>query len=239
MGPNNVLPKKKIVGASGATEGYEPWEVLVFPKDGAVQLRQNLMDLKDDADQCGHMTKPAGGAGTDGKTVAQSGLSKRMDSEDGNTVLGDISETIARWDRDITELFLFVAGNGQVDEAVMEQVDIRYPKDFDLFSPDETAGLIGDYQTSLQGTGATPTADHEMMTRLYRSFLKGLPDDKYEQIDGEIEQAIAKRSTLHSAAHEAALTQVMGQNTEGTESSPDSINSASLASAGVLVTEVY
>lgn len=242
MGPNNVLPMKAILGADGRISGYQPWEVLTFPKDGIESLRENLHDTYDQADQSGCMTKPAGAKGTSGNTVAQSGVSKRLDSEDGNQVLGDLSEVFARWECQLTELYLFVAGNGKVDPEALEQISIRYPKDFDLFSPGETADLIGDYQTSLQGTGATPTADHEMMTRLYRGILKGLPDERYEAIDKEIENAIGQRSKDLSAQREAArvqATESVGENAAGLDSGPDQTSAASLAAAGAIMTGVY
>jgi len=212
LGPNNLIPMKKV-GEGTVNEKYEPWQVLTFDQTGADSLRQNVQDLLDMADLAGHLTKPAGASGGNGSNVvAQSGISKRMDTDDGNQVLGDLAETIERWDREITELFAFAMHDGNPPDALLNAIEIKYPKDFDLFSPDESAGLIGDYQQSLQGTGATPTADHQMVMDLYAKTVRGQDDQHYQAVSDEIKQAVARNAQGMSMEREARKAALVGEN---------------------------
>lgn len=84
-----------------------------------------------------------------------------------------------------------------------------------------------------------------MLKRLLRLILLGAPDEAYLAYDLEIDAyltaaAIARgeMGELPSIEHRVS-TGDPDANMPGTQSSPDSVNSASLASAGVLVTEVY
>jgi len=213
MGPNNLLPMKKI-GEGTVNESYVPFQVLAFDQKGADSLRQNVQDLLDMADLAGHLTKPAGasGGGTGSNVVAQSGISKQMDTLDGNQVLGDISETIERCDKQITELFLLVQYEGNPPDALLNAIEVEYPKDFDLFSPEQTAGLAGDYQQALQGTGDTPTADFNQVSTIYRKGFKGMPDEHYDAVDAEIKTAIARNAQSKAMGREAARAQLIGEN---------------------------
>jgi hypothetical protein len=215
LGPNNILPMKKV-GEGSVNEKYQPWEVLEFPQAGSDSIRQDKQDLLNRADLAGHLLKPAGAVDSTGSNVvAQSGISKQLDQQDGNEVLGDIAEVVARWDKQIAELMAFVQFDGQIPAGYLDQIEIRYPRDFDLTSPENQAGQIGDFQQSLQGTGATPTADQQMMSSLYRKIVKGPPDDHFEAVDKEIGDAIAANGKRISMQREAEKAQLIGENAPG------------------------
>jgi hypothetical protein len=238
-----MLPMKKTI--SDTSVSYQGFEIIEFPKGSAESLRDNVRTLKDDVDECALLTKPAGGAGTNGKTVAQSGVSKRMDTEDGNTYLSEIAEVLECAEIQINELFYLVRNNGKVDPAVLDQIKVCYAKDFDLFGPDELAGLMTDWQTLLAGVGGTPAVDVAQLKRLLRLIMLGAPSEEFLAWDQEIEAYVQAAAVLRGQVNELPAiphfqaTSPVGANVPGTESQPDSINAASLASAGVLVNEVY
>jgi hypothetical protein len=243
IGPSNFLPKKRNQVGDNVT--YEGFDVIEFPKGSAESIRLNKGDMIEQIDRAALLTKPAGAAGSNGSTVAQTGISKRMDAADGNTYLSEIAYRLQKAERQICELYLLVEGNGVVDEADKAAIEICYPKDFDLFGPEELAALISDWYSSCEGAGAMPVVEARMLKKLLRLILLGEPDENFtvfdKQIDMYVQAAAIKRGEdgeLPSLAHRSADGPV-GANLPGTSSEPDSINAASLASAGVLVNEVY
>ncbi len=113
IGPNWLLPKKK--NSNGASTTYEGFDVVQFPKEGADSIRLNKADLRDAADRAALLLKPAGAGGTTGLTVAQSGISKRLDQAAGNDLLSKIAAMLGRAEEQIAELALLVLDNGRFE----------------------------------------------------------------------------------------------------------------------------
>jgi hypothetical protein len=203
IGPTWLLPKKKNTQGGSAT--YEGFDVITFPKDGADSIRQNLQLIRDRVDRDNCLTKPAGASGTTGTTVAQSGTSKRLDQSTGNRLLGKISATLQRVERSAVELALLVLGNGTIDQAALIGTEVNYPRSFDLLSPEETAAGLLSFQDALDRAGSCPIAEAELLTRLERQLLPGLPDDKYEAMTEEIEAFLAQRAADREANRQAAI----------------------------------
>ncbi|MBU6429374.1 MAG: hypothetical protein KGR26_10215, partial [Cyanobacteria bacterium REEB65] len=223
VGPSWLLPKIKSV--MNGNPHYEGFEVVDFPSTGSESLRANKTDLVERADRAAKLTRPAGAGHADGKTVALSGISKRLDAHDGNEYLAEIASILERAEYQIVEMFLLVDGDGQFDAGLMNKVNVRYPRDFDLFSPDELTNLITDWQSALAGAGDVPAADVEMLRRLIRLIVKGLSDAEYEQIDKQIEQRVAAAAKLKGMEAEANAAQlaataamIPGENIPGTQS---------------------
>ena len=193
IGPNWVLPMKKNVGQGGAT--YQGAEVLEFPHAGADSIRTNLYDLRDQADRQAGLTKPAGAAGTDGGTVAQSGISKRLDASTGNDLLGKISAMLGRNEAVIADLFWLVYGDGTPDEAKREATEIAWPTQFDLASAGELVDLAQKLQFVLNAAGRAPLVEGALIDRIVKDALAGLSDEEYAAMAAEIEQAIGQRAT--------------------------------------------
>lgn len=202
IGPNWLLPKKK--NTQGGSASYEGFEVIQFPKDGADSLRTNKADLRDSADRIAGMTKPAGAAGTTGTTVAQSGISKRLDSDAGNELLGKIAASLQRCEETMAEFVLIVLTNGKPSPADLDAVKVLYPKEFDLFSAEELATAVQQFQLILAQAGAAPETEGEMLKRLVRLMLPGLDDDEYAEMDEEIEARLEAKAADHEAEREAA-----------------------------------
>jgi len=190
IGPNWLLPKKK--NTSGGAASYEGFDVVVFPKEGADSIRTNKHDLREAVDRAAALTKPAGSMGTDANSVAQSGISKRLDTSTGNDLLSKIAQMLGRNEKYIADLFWFVLGNGKPDEAGMEATNVQYPMEFDLLSADELADLTGKYQLIINSGGRSPVVEQALIDRLLKQALAGLDDDQYKAMSAEVEEVLAE-----------------------------------------------
>lgn len=189
IGPNWMLPKRK--DTTGTSSTYEGFDVLEFPKAGADSIRLNKADLRDAADRSALLTKPAGAAGTDGQTVAQSGVSKQLDQSSGNDLLSKIAMMLARAETQIAELALLVIGNGNTDPEEAAAVKVAYPKEYELWSASEMGGHIAKTQDLLAGSGRAPAVEGPMLKRFVRQVLPGLDDEVYEPMDKQIDDILA------------------------------------------------
>ena len=208
IGPGYILPKKK--NNSGSTPVYESWEVVDFPKGAADSIRQNLANIRDASDRAACLTKPAGASGTTGSTVAQSGISKRLDSTNGNKLLAKIAASMQNVERQIAELALLVLNNGKVTPADVDAIQISYPGSFDLFSADELATAIEQFQNMLSASGQCPEAETKAFQRYYREWLQGLEPEEYDEIDEEIEMFVESKSAMKQQQAEAGIDPLTG-----------------------------
>jgi hypothetical protein len=184
IGPNWLLPKKKNI--QGGTATYEGFDVIQFPKEGADSLRLNKADLRDAADRAALLLKPAGAAGTGGSTVAQSGVSKRIDQAAGNDLLSKVAATLGQVERRLADLALAVMGSPLTAEE-RAAFRVQYPASFDLFTGEELARTMGQFQSILGAAGNAPRTEREMLGKLVRVMLPGLDDSDYGEFDAEIE----------------------------------------------------
>jgi hypothetical protein len=197
IGPNWLLPKKK--NSSGSSASYEGFDVVQFPKDGAESIRLNKADLRDSADRAALLLKPAGAAGTTGTTVAQTGISKRLDQAAGNDLLSKIAAMLGRAEKHIAELALMVLDDG-VNHPDKQALKVHYPTQFDLFTAEELARTIVQFQGILAVAGNAPETEGELLRKLIRLMLPGLEDEEYEEFDLEIKGYLdARAGELHAA----------------------------------------
>jgi hypothetical protein len=183
IGPAWMLPKKK----SRDGNSYEGFDVLDFPKGAAESIRSNMQGLRDRIDRAALLTKPAGARGTDGNTVSQSGVSKRLDRTDGDALLAKIAATLEDAEKAAARMAGVVAGV----EVDPETTTVAYPRDFDLWAPDELAVAVADFQTVVMNAGALPEVEEALLCRLARLMLPGLSDAEYGEFDAEIETYLA------------------------------------------------
>jgi hypothetical protein len=189
IGPNWLLPKKK--SANG--DHYEGFDVIVFPTEGAISLRMNLADMRDDNDRSAMLMKPAGAQGTSGKSVAQSGIAKVLDASEGHKLLSVISDVLHRAEMRIAELALTILDKGK--PPVIEDIaTITYPKKFNLLSAEQLLLGIQQYQAVLATAGPTPQIDHQMLCEVIRMLIPGLNDEQYEVFDEELEEYLEQHA---------------------------------------------
>jgi hypothetical protein len=197
IGPGWVLPKKK--NTTGTAVTYEGFDVVQFPKQGAESLRTNKEDLRDDADAAALLVKPAGTRGTSKGTVEQSGVSKRMDTSEGNDLLAEIAEALQRVETQVAAL-VYQVMTGKV--ATKDQIKITYPRQFNLLSHDEFLKAVQDWQAARDGAGATPQVDAELLKASMRLLLQGRSDEEYRRWDEEIDDYVDGESKAREEARE-------------------------------------
>jgi hypothetical protein len=200
-GPSFILPK--IKNEKGANTAYEGYEVLAFPTAGADSLRLNKQDIREAVDRDAKLTKPAGARGTTGNTVAQSGVSKRLDSQDGLHLLGQITGSLRRLETAAAEMALLVMGSGTIAPADLAAAAVTYPKSFDLLSLDELVQGAEGLQAFLDAAGMAPEVETALACKMVREILPGLEDDDYEAYDAELRVAIAAKAADTSRRREA------------------------------------
>jgi hypothetical protein len=186
IGPSWLLPKKK--NTQGGSSTYEGFEVVNFPKDTSDSIRKNKSDIRDDVDRDSSLVKPTGREG-----VAQSGLSKAMDHIDGNNRLAKIAKILGRAERLVAELALTVLRDGHPDPAMMAEIEITYPTEFDLYTASDLASTIGEFQTIAAKAGSLPVTEGLMLSRVMRLGMPGLSDAQYARCDEEIEAYLATK----------------------------------------------
>lgn len=203
VGPNRVLPKAKV--QTGTSTTYEGWDVVDFPQGGADSLRASKSEIRDNVDRSALLTKPAGAAGTTGTTVAQSGISKRLDQNDGNNLLTEIAEVLASVERDVHEFAYVVLTDGKDPEPFLKSLQITYPKVFDLYFPEELLALFVGFQDALAAAGNAPIVEAAVLQQIIRLMLPGRAKDEYEPMDKEIQEAIEAKADQLAKEQEATL----------------------------------
>jgi hypothetical protein len=192
VGPGYVLPMKKNP-ESGA---YQGWEFVSPPKDPAESLRKNKDDLVDLKDRRACLTKPAGEAGTSGGTVSQSGISKQLDAHTGHKLLCSIAKSLAKAERLVAEYACMVFRGSPPEQTDRDAIDICYPARFDLHDAADLIDGTTKLQVVLSACGDAPNTERELIQATIRQLLVGLSDDKYKELDDEIETLVETKSRL-------------------------------------------
>jgi hypothetical protein len=180
IGPSWLLPKKK--NTAGGSSTYEGFEVVNFPKDTADSIRKNKSDIRDDVDRDTALVKPSARDGG-----PQSGLSKAMDHVDGNNRLAKIAKMLGRAERTIVELVLTILRDSVPARDDLDEIEITYPTEFDLFTASDLASTTAEFQSIAEKAGSLPLTEGLMLSRLIRLCMPGLSAGQYARCDEEIE----------------------------------------------------
>lgn len=202
VGPNSILPKKR----EPMKGRYEGWEYVDPPKTAAESIRQNIQDLWDEVYQEAALLKPAGAV--EGKTTAQSGVSKSYDHEDANDYLSEVAETLAEAERSVAALALFVSAGGKPTPADEEAVDVVYPREFDLQTGADLSDTLNDVHGHLAQSGEAPETEKEFLQRRVTRGLPGLSDERLNELTEEIGNVVDRKAVDRAKAAEGALPAV-------------------------------
>jgi len=226
MGPGYILPKKKDTGGGAAT--YEGWDVLEYPKGGAESIRANKGDIRDDVDRDAGLTKPAGAPGSNGSTVAQSGVSKEMDLDTLHNRLCSVSKILEEAENRLVAMAQIVIHDGKPPRPNPDgssKVEIEYPTQFHLNAPDQIATAATDFQTILAAAGECPEAETHFLCELFRKALPGMDDEDYDEVAEEIHEAVLEKAKSKEAEAEATPTPTkLPATTDPTDPYPDPVD---------------
>lgn len=203
FGPGNILPVKY-----SADKGKQDWAFVSPPKDPAASLRQEKQDIIDEIHRIACLAKPVGTTGTTGGTVAQSGISKQLDTAGGDKLLTARAKTLAKAERLIAERALECLLGHQLTPAERQQIKIDYPTRFQLFGATELLAIYQQFQMVVSASGALPMTEAVLLRAIIRSALPGLDDATYEAIEKEIELMLATKSELKEQQHELNIASV-------------------------------
>jgi hypothetical protein len=131
--------------------------------------------------------------------------------------LSKIAGMLGRAEKQIAELALLVIDDGH-SRAEAQTVKVHYPTQFDLFTAEELAKTIGQFQMILAAAGNAPDTESELLRKLLRLMLPGLEDDEYAEFDAEIEGYLSARAAeLHTGcADESTSTRAEPADAQGT-----------------------
>lgn len=204
VGPTNVLPMwSDTVGNQMA------WSYLDPPKGGLQEVRTHVQDFMDEADRDAALLKPAGM--TTGTTVAQSGISKEFDQQDGNDMLSEISETLADAEVSAARMVLLVLADGRPKDADLAAVEVNYPKEFGLASAADLSAAIVEFQGIAAAAGDMPETTGEMVKRLVAATLPGISDERMAELHTEIDAFVEGRAADKAMNSEALAASLDGQ----------------------------
>lgn len=192
IGPGSVLPKKKTVSGSSVT--YEGWEFVEPPKGSQDSVFRHIQYFDDQADRDASLLKPAGM--TAGSTVSQSGISKTYDNQDLNAVLGEVSSSLQGLERVAAAMVLTVRGDGPPTSDQLKSVQIRYPRQYDLYSVSDLMGVLQGIQGVIALSGTLPETETELIGQLMQIALPGLQDERQRVIRDEIEAFVKARALV-------------------------------------------
>lgn len=197
VGPNNILPMKKDSNGTG----YTGWNYVDVPQGSAAERRQHLVDYGDEIDQSAALTKPAGTSGSG--TVAQSGISKSFDDQQGNDYLAEVASTLEDCERMAAEFALLVLGDGTLPDDLSETLSILYPREFDLSTSDDLASGATNLQAVVGGSGVLPEAGKEYGKKMLRLDHPGLPEERRLELEKEIEDECDRQAGVRDQMAEA------------------------------------
>lgn len=203
IGPGNILPKKKAT--AGSTVHYEGWDFLDPPQGPTDSLREDLVRLRDQVDRAARLTKPAGTKGSGGSTVSQSGVSKALDQDTGNALLGQLARSLQKAEWEASEFALCVIQGGDTTPVQRDAIRIVYPANFSLLSAEETAGLITEFQGIASVSGEIPEVEAKQLKALNRLILPGQDDQGFAEDDEAIDLFMGRRAQRLTEAAEGAI----------------------------------
>jgi hypothetical protein len=196
IGPGGMAPMKRCEG-NGATVTYQGIEAVDMPQSGASECRQHILDAIDSILLHYGLMRPAGATGS---TVAQSGVSKAFDQRDLYDLLAEVAAMLEACEMIAAEYACRVQGGSDADVA---SIDVRYPREYDLFSADQLAGVLADIQALAGSLGLLPDTEAEVLKRLITVLLPGLDSERMRELHSEIDDAAAAAATRKDQTDES------------------------------------
>lgn len=197
VGPGGLLPMRR----SADGNSYQGFEFIDPPQSGAVECRVHIQDDLDSVLRAAYMLKPAGMVSNG--TTAQSGISKIADQSEGAAVLAEAAQSLRNAERVAAEFALVVARDGPIEPSLLDQVEVDYPVEFNLFSVQELADALVELQGIASAMGELPETEAEGLTRLITQIFVGLPKIRLDELKDEITALAATKAKTRAELAEA------------------------------------
>jgi hypothetical protein len=188
FGPGGLLPMKRL----NSGDAYQGFAFVDTPKSGASECRQHVLDAVDSVLMHYGLLKPAGM--TEGKSVAQSGVSKQFDAREGNDLLSEVARTLQELEEAAAGFALGVLLDRRPTPAELGQIKVEYPREFELFTAEDLAGVLADVQSIVAGLGGLPETEGEVLKRLVSVLLPGLDDERLGELRAEVDGVVAGKA---------------------------------------------
>ena len=163
-----------------------------------------MLDDMDEVHLDAGLLKPAGL--TSGKTVGQSGVSKAFDEREGNDLLSEVAQTLAEAETQAARMALRVLGVAEGPAGGDDQVVVEYPREYDLFTANDLAVVLGDIQLIASSLGTLPQTEGEVLARLVKVLLPGISDERLAELQAEVKAAAVQGGADRDAAREGRQT---------------------------------
>lgn len=193
-----------------AFEGYEYISPQVTPLDF---VRQRLMDLDDLMDREAGLSRPAGAMADSGKHVAASGISKAFDQEEGNNLLASVSASLEAAERKILLLATTVLNDRRPTPEEARQVQVIYPKRFNLLRFDDFAKMVPIYILFRDQCGHLPSLERVVLRSMAEELSPAVGQEVREEQGREIDAYVAWK--LARVKEAAAAGPLPGERTVG------------------------
>jgi hypothetical protein len=193
-----------------------PWSYLTPPPDPIESLRDSNRERVDLMLSMTGQAKPAGVGSGGSQTVAQSGISKKIDQESGNDLLVTLAGKLADCEAKAGRYAVAVARGGGVRPSDVGDVVVTYPSGFNLLSAAEMAEFVDQFIAAIGLAGACPEVEAEAFRVWVRKALPGKADREYQALDAAIVRAIeASRVRAEEAAEAFAAGEGDGRDAPG------------------------
>lgn len=175
---------KTLAGYNYLSPATEPGEL----------MRLRLFDLMERMENSVALTRTTGAVGRANSAgpVAQSGISKAYDQENGSTWLASIAKTLEIAEYTICWYALVVIHDGyqNVPSASFDALTISYPRDFNLLNLADIAELLDTIGKTLLDIGHVATAEKLTLKKLYGMLHPDMDEKTKKEIDKEIDTLV-------------------------------------------------
>jgi hypothetical protein len=188
IGRNLIL--KMMWDRNGNPIGYN---YLVPSSEPNKFMAQRLSMMQGQMEAEAGLTRSVGAVGQGGEVgpVAQSGISKAYDQQEGNDYLAGIARMLGTNDYAVLLLALIVLTDGGATEAEIKSISSNYPTRFNLLTFDEIAIITTAIQDFKAGSvGQVPEGDKQTLKLMYRELHPDLDGDTTRLIEKQIDEYV-------------------------------------------------
>jgi hypothetical protein len=188
IGRNLIL--KMVPDRNGNPVGYQYLTPSSEPNQFMVQ-RLSMIQGQMEAEA--GLSRSVGAVGQGGEVgpVAQSGISKAYDQQEGGDYLAGIARMLGTNDYAVLLLALIVLSDGGATESEIRSISSNYPSRFNLLTFDQIAIITLAIQQFKAGSvGQVPEGDKQTLKLMYRELHPDLDGDTMRLIETQVDEYV-------------------------------------------------